>query len=121
MELGWLLRIELGEGATDFWASVEEEGKGIEGRAGPKGRDGLDMADARKRIWPLPRFGILEICETTDSKGMNRVIKKDFIPNNISFNKNMQGERCMMMHKNKRINKSKKGIFLGRYNLFFDF
>jgi hypothetical protein len=27
----------------------------------------------------------------------------------------MQGEKCMMMHKRKRTNKSKKGIFLGRY------
>jgi hypothetical protein len=28
----------------------------------------------------------------------------------------MQGYRCMKLHKNKITNKSKRGIFLGRYN-----
>jgi hypothetical protein len=62
-------------------------------------------------------FGLLVLIKRREEfiEKPNKIIESRFYSKQFLFDKNMQGVKCMKMHKNKRTNKSKRGIFPGRY------
>jgi hypothetical protein len=97
---------------------VYKEKNGIEIREGKTGGGGLGEQEDGPRVDRTA-------AEVVFFKGEKELIISPYKPkqlnnfdknnNNNFVSQNMQCDKCMMIHKNKRTNKSKKGIFLGRY------